>query len=77
MNNRKIKHLPINFLFCISSFLSPFFLISSFTEINIYLATVISFYIYLTEVKQSCENDYLDERIKYLEEKIKDLINKE
>jgi hypothetical protein len=68
MNKEKLKHLPINFFFCISSWLIPFSVIINLTSIDVWLAVGISFYIYLNDVKQSSENDYLEEKIKKLED---------
>ena len=45
-NKEKLKHLPINFFFCLSSWFVPFLLITSLTEINTKLAVAISFYIF-------------------------------
>ncbi len=68
MNKEKLKHLPFNFFFCLSSWFTPFLLITTCTEINTWLAAGISFYIYLMDIRQSSENDYLEEKIKKLED---------
>ena len=68
MNKEKLKHLPFNFFFCLTSWFVPFLLITTWTDVNTSLATVISFYIYLMDVAQASTNDYLEEKIKKLED---------
>lgn len=68
MNKEKLKYLPFNFFFCLSSWVVPFLFITTWTTVNIWLAAAISFYIYLMDVKQSSENEYLEEKIKKLED---------
>lgn len=68
MNKEKLKHLPFNLLFCLPSWIGTFMLITIFTEVDFWIATMISFYFYLLDVTQSSENDYLEERIKKLED---------
>ena len=68
MNKEKLKHLPFNFFFCLSSWFVPFLLITTWTTVNVWSAAGISFYIYLMDVRQSSENDYLEEKIKKLED---------
>ena len=68
MNKEKLKHLPFNFFFCLTSWLVPFLLITTLTDFNTWLAAGISFYIYLMDVIQASTNDYLEEKIKKLEE---------
>lgn len=68
MNKEKLKHLPFNFFFCLSSWFVPFLLITTWTTVSVWLAAGISFYIYLMDVRQSSENDYLEEKIKKLED---------
>ena len=66
--HEKLKHLPFNFFFCLSSWFAPFLLITTWTNVSVWLAAGISFYIYLMDVRQSSENDYLEEKIKKLED---------
>jgi len=68
MNKQKLKYLPYNFLFCITSWFVPFLILSQYTSVDIYLTIIISSYIYLNDVAQSSKNDYFEERIKKLEE---------
>jgi hypothetical protein len=69
MNKEKLKHLPFNLFFCLTSWVIPFLLITTWTDINTWLAAGISFYIYLMDVGQVSTNDYLEEKIKKLEDK--------
>lgn len=68
MKKEKLKYLPFNFFICLSSWFAPFLLITTFTSLNIWFAVGISFYIYLTDVTQSSKYDYLEDRIKKLED---------
>ncbi len=68
MNKEKLKHLPLNFFFSLTSWFIPFSLITTWTDISYWLAAGISFYIYLTDVVQATTNDYLEEKIKKLED---------
>ena len=68
INKEKLKLLPFNFFFCLTSWFVPFLLITTWTDVNTWLAVGISFYIYLMDVGQATTNDYLEEKIKKLED---------
>ena len=78
MNKEKLKFLPVNAFLSLSTFgVAMFFL--SFSNIAIGLQIMIAFYIYWIDAIQHSENDYLDDRLKKLEELNKELekLNKE
>jgi len=68
MNKEKLKYLVFNLFFCVTSWFIPFLLITEFISIDTWMAAVISFYIYLNDVMQSTKNDYMEEKIKKLED---------
>ena len=70
MNKEKLKHLWFNLLWCITSFVLPFFYLTT-TGLKMEYILIISLYIYFSDVFQSSTNHYLEERIKNLEEKLK------
>lgn len=70
MNTDKIKHLPYNLFWCISSFLIPFYILTGIGELNFYASIGISFYIYFLDIKGQTDTDYLSEKIKNLEKKL-------
>ena len=63
----KISFLPFNMLFCISSFVVPFFLCSAF-DVDMSVSLIISMYAYLTDVNNQTSNDYLKHCIDLLRE---------
>lgn len=67
MNKEKLKHLPFNLIFCVSSFILPFIFVSVFLTVDTHIAYIIAFYIYLNDVRISSQSDYLEEKIKQLE----------
>jgi len=68
-NNEKLKHLPFNLFWCLSSGVMPFFVLKAFTDISIIPILVISFYLYLLDVKETTNVDYLEEKIKKLQDR--------
>jgi len=64
----KLKLLPFQLFWCATSFVLPFVALSTFMDVKIMYSLLISFYIYLSDVTQSCNNEYLENRIKKLEE---------
>lgn len=69
MNKEKIKHIPFNMVFSISSFFLPYFILCDFIKVGMEASIIISLYIYFKDVIQQSNNDYLDERIRKLETK--------
>lgn len=68
MNIEKIKHLPSNLFWCLSSFIWPFIILTDVAQINTVASIAISFYIYFLDVKGQTDTDYLSERITKLED---------
>jgi hypothetical protein len=68
MNKEKLKHLPFNFLWCIASFILPFFILNEIANMNTLASIGIAFYIYILDVKWHTDTDYLSEKIKKLED---------
>ena len=68
MNRKKISYIPFNLFFCLSSFFIPFTIITTFTNLNVWMCSMISLWIYLDDVKHSSTNDYLEDEIKKLKD---------
>jgi hypothetical protein len=69
INKEKLKFLPFNLILCLTDWILPFLILTQLTSLDIYLSILISTYIYLNNVVQTCNNDYLEARIKKLEDK--------
>jgi hypothetical protein len=67
MNKNKLKYVPFNFFWCLSSFVFPFFILTEILSIGIVESSMVSFYIYLLDIRHQSDMDYLSERIKNLE----------
>jgi hypothetical protein len=67
MNKEKLNSIPFNLFWCLST-LSISYVVLSLMSVNypFYLA----FVIYLIDVKYSSNNDYLEDKIKNLENKL-------
>lgn len=68
MNKEKLKHLPFNLFWCISSFILPFFILTEMAEMNTLASIGIASCIYFLDVKGQTDIDYLSEKIKKLED---------
>lgn len=68
MNKEKLKYLPFNFLWCVLSFIVPFFILTELAQINILASIGIAFYIYFLDVNGHTNDDYFSEKIKKLED---------
>jgi len=68
MNKNKLKHLPVNLILCLPTWFIVFIILTNWTTLNQWWIAMISFYIYLNDVKQSSTEDYFEERIKKLED---------
>lgn len=64
---KKLHYVPFNMFFCISSFLLPM-VVLSFIPIDLWESVAISLYIYLKDVQYESQNDYLEAKIKKLED---------
>lgn len=71
MNKEKRKHLPFNFFWCWTSWFVPFAICASLVKLDIWISILISTYVYLTDVFNTTDKDYLEERIKELEDQNK------
>jgi len=70
MKRKKISYVPFNLLSNISSFLMPLLWLPILTPtLDSKLVYIISIYIYMSRVFQASEIDFLEDRIKSLEEK--------
>lgn len=70
MNKKKLSYVPFNLIFKISNWFLPFFLIPMFVPtIDNKLLIIISTFIYIHSVFQASEFDFLEDRIKSLENK--------
>ena len=70
MNKKKLSYLPFNILFCAGNFVGPYLMLSTFSPLGLFWSMVISAYLYLNEVFRYSDRDYLEDRIKALEEKV-------
>jgi hypothetical protein len=70
MNKKKISYIPFNLLTNIASWFVPFLLIPMFIPtLDNKIVIIISTYIYISKVFQQSEIDFLEDRIKSLEQK--------
>ena len=67
MNKDKLKYVPFNFFWCISSFLVPFVLASQILTFDTLDSTLVALYVYLIDVRNQTDMDYLSEKIESLE----------
>ena len=70
-NKKKIKHLGFNLIWHITSLIFPFSILFWLTELNVIWVVAISLYIYINDVKRGVDNDFFENEIKILNEKIK------
>jgi hypothetical protein len=68
MNKEQQKHLLPNFLWCISSFMIPFFTLTMVVKTDLLISIPFSLYVYFIDVFGQTNNDYLSEKIKKLED---------
>jgi hypothetical protein len=68
MNKEQRKYLLPNFLWCISSFMIPFFILTLMVKTDLLITIALSLYIYFIDVFGQTNNDYLSEKIKKLED---------
>jgi hypothetical protein len=68
MNKDKLKYLPFNLLWGADSFILPYFILTDIANINILASIGIAFYIYFLDVKGQTNSDYLEEKIKKIED---------
>lgn len=61
----KLKHLPVNLVFSLGSFVIPFTILDMI-QANVYLSFFIALVIYLNNAMMGSKIDYLDEQIKIL-----------
>jgi hypothetical protein len=67
MNKQKLKYVPFNFFWCISSFFIPFFILVDMLNFDLLESSLAALYVYLSDVKNQSDIDYLTERIKKIE----------
>lgn len=67
MDKSKLKYIPFNFFWCLFSFIFPFFILTEILEFGNFESSIVSFYIYLLDIRHQSDMDYLSERIKGLE----------
>jgi hypothetical protein len=63
MNKKKLKHLPINLLFSVTTFCLSLFALSMFTTLPTWQQALISLAIYFFDAVRNSEIDYLQEQI--------------
>jgi len=63
----KLKFLYFNLLYCLTHLLVYFLIIKGIFEFDTLTSLGISFYLYSMEVIRQSDNDYLEDRIKKLE----------
>lgn len=61
----KLKYIPFNLFWCLGTFI---FIFIATLELPLYSNFWISIVVYMLDVKQSTDNDYLLDKIKKLEE---------
>lgn len=69
---KKLSYVPYNLLSCVGSFMYPLFVLS-FLDIpnENYVCYMISFFFYFLDVKYQTDVNFLEDRIKKLEEEYK------
>lgn len=67
MNKDKLKYVPFNLFWCISSFLVPFVLVSQILTFDTLDSALVALYVYLIDVRNQTDMDYLSEKIESLE----------
>jgi hypothetical protein len=70
MNKDKLKYVPFNLFWCISSFLVPFVLASQILTFDNLDSALVALYVYLLDVRNQTDMDYVTEKIENLENKI-------
>ena len=73
---KKIRFLWFNLIWCITSFIIPFVILSNFTDLHIFWVIAISSYIYFMDIIQTTNREYLSVRIDRLEETISNTLSK-
>ena len=67
MNKDKLKYVPFNLFWCISSFLVPFVLASQILTFDTLDSALVALYVYLIDVRNQTDMDYLTNKIESLE----------
>ena len=67
MNKDKLKYVPFNLFWCISSFLVPFVLVSQILTFDTLDSALVALYVYLIDVRNQTDMDYLTNKIESLE----------
>lgn len=71
LNKGKLKFLPFNLLHSLSVFALTYFIMVILLSIPTWSAFIIALYVYFLNVIDSSNSDYLEARIKKLEDKLK------
>lgn len=68
MNKSKLKYVPFNLFWCAPSFLFPMFILVDMLNFDLLESSLAALYVYLSDVKNQSDIDYLTERIKKIED---------
>jgi hypothetical protein len=69
MNKDKLKYVPFNLFWCTSSFLVPFVLASQILTFDTLDSALVALYVYLIDVRNQTDMDYLSEKIENIADK--------
>ena len=69
MNKDKLKYVPFNLFWCISSFLVPFVLANQILTFDNLDSALVALYVYLIDVRNQTDMDYLSEKIENIADK--------
>lgn len=69
----KRKFIPFNLLWCFSSFIVPFMVLTSLFNFPNLPSFFLSLYLYIQDIYTEGQVNYLEEKVGKLEEKIKNL----
>jgi len=68
MNKSKLKYVPFNMFWCVTSFIFPLFILMEILNFGLLESSMVALYVYLLDVRNQSELDYLSERVKELED---------
>lgn len=71
----RLKHLPFNFFWCLTSFLGVFVILNSFANLPLIACVLIAFVTYLIDVRITTDFDCVDDRMERMEKTIEELKN--
>jgi hypothetical protein len=67
MNKGKLKYLPFNLFWCVPSFFITFAILIEVLKLGLFESSIVAIYVYLLDVKNQGDIDWLSERVEKLE----------